>query len=108
MKTLFFASILVLAGFFSVNAQDATTATKKQVWGMSVQKDASGNYSQVIAERKGRPEVKKETGSFLTLKNGEKLPVYESSKGKLFVERKSQKTGKVYRSYLEVADNSAK
>ena len=63
MKTLVLFSAMFFAGLFCAG-QDATTATKKQSWGMSVQKDVSGNYSQVIAERKGRPAVKKETGSF--------------------------------------------
>ena len=94
MKTLLLFSILFFASLF-VSSQSRVTV------------DQSGNYVS-MQSKSGRVSVKKETGKYLIQKDGTKLPVYESAKGKLFVERKSQKTGKVYRSYLEVADNSAK
>jgi len=86
MKTLALFSILFLAVYFAAGQTKVT-------------RDQSGNYVTLSATS-GKESVKKETGKTLTLKTGEKLPVYESANGKLFVERKSKKTGNVYRQYL--------
>lgn len=65
-----------------------------------VKKDLQGNY--VNARETGTTAKAKETGKFLILKTGEKLPVFETAKGKLYVNRTSKKTGKIYRQYLTV------
>lgn len=70
-------------------------------WGQTkVKKDLQGNY--VNARETGTTTPARGTGNFLILPNGEKLPVFETAKGKLFVNRTSKKTGKVYRQYLTV------
>lgn len=65
-----------------------------------VKKDLQGNYT--TARETGIATPARETGKFLILKDGTKLPVLLTSKVKLFVNRTSKKTGKVYRQYLSV------
>lgn len=65
-----------------------------------VKKDLQGNYT--TARETGTTTPTRETGKFLILKDGTKLPVLLTSKGKLFVNRTSKKTGKVYKQYLSV------
>lgn len=65
-----------------------------------VKKDLQGNF--VTARETGTTAKAKETGKFLILKTGEKLPVFETAKGKLYVNRTSKKTGKIYKQYLTV------
>jgi len=65
-----------------------------------VKKDLQGNF--VYARETGTTTPARETWKFLILKDGTKLPVLLTSKGKLFVNRTSKKTGKVYRQYLTV------
>lgn len=87
MKHILFFTLILLASLIS------TGQTK-------VTKDATGNYTAVETVR--TTAQAKETGQYLILKDGTKLAVYESLKGKLYVIRKSKKTGKDYRQYLEV------
>jgi len=94
MKTLVLFSVLFFASLF-VSSQSRVTV------------DQSGNYV-TMQSKSGRVSVKKDTGKYLIQKDGTKLPVYESANGKLFVEKTTKTTGKVYRAYLEIADNSAK
>lgn len=49
---------------------------------------------------KQQPKQGKPTGKYYTTKDGDRLPVYQGSKGGLYVERVSKRTGKPYRQYL--------
>ncbi len=61
--------------------------------------DSSGNYIQSVSNAK--LGTYKETSKTFVTKTGEKLPIYETSKGKLFVFCTSKK-GNVYRKYLTI------
>lgn len=64
-----------------------------------VKVNAQGDYvsASVRATSTATP-----TGKFYVTREGDRLPVYKTSTGKLFVNRISKKTGKTYRSYLTV------
>jgi len=80
---------LAIAMMF-VCALDAQTAVKK---------DSTGNYVTVTSVKTKAPD--KKTGKTLTIK-GVKYPVYEGSKGGLYIIRTSKKSGKEYKQYLKV------
>ena len=61
--------------------------------------DSSGNYAQSVSSAK--LGTYKDTAKIFVTKSGEKLPIYETSKGKLFVINTSKK-GNVYRKYLTI------
>jgi hypothetical protein len=61
--------------------------------------DSNGNYVQSSSGAK--LGTYKDTLKVFVTKSGEKLPIYESSKGKLFVFCTS-KNGNVYRKYLTI------
>lgn len=63
-----------------------------------VQQDAQGNYIQVKKERKAKPAT--DTGKTFTDSKGNTYKVYQSERGKLFVIRKSAKTGKERKEYI--------
>lgn len=60
-------------------------------------KQPDGNYQQV---QKKASDYKPE-GAIYTDKDGVKYPVYRTSNNKLFILRKSKKSGKEYRYYLK-------
>jgi len=61
--------------------------------------DSNGNYVQSVPSAK--LGTYKETFKTFVTKSGEKLPIYETAKGKLFVFCTSKK-GNVYRKYLTI------
>mgnify|MGYP003533041315 FL=1 len=61
--------------------------------------DSTGNYTQSVSSAK--LGTYKDTAKLFVTKSGEKLPIYETSKGKLFVFCTSKK-GNVYRKYLTI------
>lgn len=61
--------------------------------------DSNGNYAQSVSSAK--LGTYKDTLKLFVTKSGEKLPIYETSKGKLFVFCTSKK-GNVYRKYLTI------
>lgn len=64
-----------------------------------VKVNAQGDYVSVST----RPaSTAKPTGKHYVTRDGQRLPVWQTSTGKLFVNRISKKTGKTYRSYLTV------
>jgi hypothetical protein len=67
------------------------------VQAQTAKKDPTGNYIEVTKESTAKLTDK----TFTTLK-GEVFKVYETDKGRLFVKRKSAKTGKSYNQYLKV------
>lgn len=62
-----------------------------------VRQDAQGNYHAVKTEQKAEP-----TGKTFTDAKGNVYPVMKSAKGKLFIVRTSEKTGKTYNQYLKI------
>lgn len=66
----------------------------------TIVKDAAGNYQQ-IKDTTARKSEAKLTGKYYTTLDGEKLPIYESKNGKLFVIRISRKSNKPYNFYLK-------
>jgi len=81
MKKLLFLAIMI-------TAMSCKSQTKVNV-------DANGNYFSPKQEDK-------KTGKIYTDDKGETYDVYANSKGKLYVIRKSKKTGKEYRQYLKL------
>lgn len=84
--------ILSIALFYSLS--NAKAQTKVFV-------DESGNYA--TAQSSTISQECKPNGKFFIQKNGLKLPVYETSKGKLFVFVTS-KRGNIYRKYLTISN----
>lgn len=80
MKKVLFTAML----FISVNA-----------FSQKVTKDADGNYHSIKVEDK-------KTGNTYTDDKGVVYDVYSNSKGKLYIIRKSKKTGVEYKSYLKI------
>lgn len=70
--------------------------------GQTIRKDAQGNYHAVKDSSKS---VAIPTGKTYTDSKGVVYPVFKTSKGKLFVEKTSGKTGKKYRYYLKLNDD---
>lgn len=69
-------------------------------YGQTAKVDKNGNYVAVQATKKEA----KPTGKTFTDSKGVVLPVFASANGKLFVMRKSEKTGKEYKSYLKLEE----
>ena len=66
--------------------------------GQTIHKDSSGNFIETYNPMSySRP-----TGHTFTDSKGQIYPVLVSKNGKLFVIRKSKKTGKEYREYLKI------
>lgn len=86
MKKLFIILALIL-GNQCVNAQ-----TK-------VKLDQSGN-TYIPSKPSKQPD--QPIGKEFIDKDGIKYPVYQNSKGRLYITRTSKKTGKSYKQYLEV------
>ena len=86
MKKLFIIIALMVA------CMAAGAQTKVKV-------NAQGDYVSVST----RPaSTAKPTGKHYVTRDGQRLPVWQTSTGKLFVNRISKKTGKTYRAYLTV------
>lgn len=85
MKQLFII-LLVLIGY-SASSQ------------VKVTQDANGNYIAVKSQRQSGDTSHKPTGKTFTDTKGTVYPVYESSRGKLFVIRTSR-NGNQYKQYL--------
>jgi len=83
MKKLI-ATITILIAFYGLNAQNA-------------RKDAQGNYRPLKY-----PSDSVATGSYYITNKGDSLPVFSTSKGKLFYGRTSPKTGKYYRAAIKI------
>jgi hypothetical protein len=60
--------------------------------------NSSGNYQAVVKAAK----ADKDTGKTYTDVKGNVFKVYVTEKGKLYIIRKSKKTGKEYKQYLTV------
>lgn len=87
MKKLFFLSVISL---LSIGAYSQTVVTT----------NAQGNYVAVST-----PKVKvedKDTGKTFTDSKGVVYKVYQTSTGRLYILRKSKRTGKEYKQYLDV------
>lgn len=69
--------------------------------GQNVKKTSDGNYVAVTTEKSREPG--KLTGKTYTDSKWNKFPVYVSGTGKLYVIRKSGKTGKEYKQYLKLS-----
>lgn len=80
----------ILTALVAVFSFSAASADKIQV-----KQDSKGNYVQVGGGR----EAAKNTGKTFTDRAGKVYPVFQSAKGKLFVNRVS-KAGKSYKMYL--------
>lgn len=80
--------IITLAITFTALFTQAQTAVKQ---------DASGNYISVSSTAEN-----KDTGKTFTDSKGQSFKVYESAKGKLYINRKSKTSGKEYRQYLKL------
>lgn len=75
-----------------------------QAHGQTIHRDSSGNYKEVYTPR----SYSKPTGHTFTDRRGNTYPVLISTHGKLFVIRKSKKTGKEYREYLKIDSTEIK
>jgi len=84
MKHLIFTAIMIMA----------TLACSAQ---QQVKQNSDGNYVAVATKSESKP-----TGKTFTDKDGKKYPVYITKTGKLFVMKRSKKTGKEYRAYLAI------
>lgn len=87
-KAFFFLCLFIMGCVIAANSQ-------------KVKQTADGNYIAVkdTATRKTEAAA---TGKFYTNAKGERLPVYVSKNGKLFVIRTSKKTGNQYNQYLKL------
>lgn len=82
--------IAALAIMMGASAQRLNNATSKLPTVPSIEQVSD----------KQQPKQGKPTGKFYTTKDGDRLPVYQGSKGGMYVERVSKRTGKPYRQYL--------
>ena len=65
----------------------------------NAKQDANGNYTAITTKKAKTKAIN--TGKTFTDAKGNKYPVYESAKGKIFIIRTS-KTGKTYNQYLKL------
>lgn len=88
----FITLIAALAIMMGASAQRLNNATTKL--------PTVPRIEQTDKQQPKQPKQGKPTGKFYTTKDGDRLPVYQGSKGGLYVERVSKRTGKPYRQYL--------
>lgn len=98
-KTLI-TEIIVYAAFLLVALFAFTFSSSAQ----QVKQTSDGNYIAVKTVRTDSVKVI-ETGHFFVDLNGNKLPVYQSKNGKLYVIRISRNTQKPYKYYLPLQTN---
>ena len=84
---------IILALMFSINAHSQTSRSS------SIKVDSNGNYVQSVNTELHLDSL---TDKTLTLKDGSVYPIYESPRGKLYVVRKSMKSGNYYKYYLNL------
>jgi hypothetical protein len=65
-----------------------------------VEKDANGNYVQVLASKKASED--KPLGKTFTTSKGDTYPIYISERGKYYIIRTSKETGNQYKQYLKL------
>ena len=63
--------------------------------------------SNVLVSTKPAKQPDLPTNQVYVDNDGVKYPVYKNSKGRLYVVRKSKKTGKEYKQYLELTTNNS-
>jgi len=85
MKRLFSAIAVLLLLSFSISAQ-------------TIVKDAQGNYTAVKKDSTKAPDTN--TGKTFTDTKGNKWPVYQTNKGRVYALRTS-KNGTTYKQYLD-------
>lgn len=61
-----------------------------------VKQNSDGNYTSITKA------ADQETGKTFTTAKGEVFKVYQSARGKLYIIRKSKKTGTEYKQYLKI------
>lgn len=91
-KALVFLAIAFLPFFAAAQVQDANSKPNVTI-------TADGNYIAKAATTKAATPATN-SGKTYTDKDGKVFPVYVSSKGAMFINKVSKKTGKEYRYYL--------
>ena len=101
MKTLISFFFVLFVAVMAVNAQEPVKAQA----GTKVTISASGDLVAVQTVRAAEPAIS--TGQNFVLKSGDKLPVFKTKTGRLYVNRISKKSGAEYRQYLTMESDQA-